>query len=159
MLFFIDDLDRFFPDLDGGGCFIFLILFLILVAFLATVSRVLNRVAEDNRRMDPALVWLNLIPLLNLIWCVVTVERVGESIRNEMTARGRESKTESYGKTAGLTAIVLFSTVLVLPPPALIITWPFALIYGVVYWLQLRWYASRLRDDGSAYSPPLDEGW
>ena len=159
MLFFIRDLDKFLPELDDGGCFIYLVLFLIFILFLGSVSRVLNRVSEENRRMDPGLVWLNLIPLLNLIWCVVTVERVGESIRNEMAARGRDSKTESYGKTAGLTAIVLFLTVLVLPPPALIITWPFALIYGIVYWLQLRWYGARLRDESSAYSPPLDEGW
>jgi hypothetical protein len=150
--------DLLFPfnELGGLGCIGLVLALLVFVALLATVARVLNLVAAENRRMEPGQVWLNLIPILNFVWLVVTVERVGESIRNELVARGRDRKGDGYGKTVGHTGLVLFFTAVV--PPVAVVTWPFALVYGVVYWVQLGGYARRLRDDGTAYTPP-DEGW
>ena len=89
------DLEYFLDaGLGGIGCILFVIAFAALVAFLSAALRVLTRVEPENRRMDPGLVWLNLIPFFNLIWMVVTIERVGESIRNEFMARGRHKKSE-----------------------------------------------------------------
>jgi hypothetical protein len=39
------------------------------------------------------------------------------------------------------------------------VTWPFAFIYGAVYWFQIAWYSRRLGDESHSYSPPVDEGW
>jgi hypothetical protein len=148
----------FLEFFDEDVWFVLVLGFMVFVLFLVSVSRVLSRVPRENRRIEPEQVWLNLIPILNFVWLPVTVERVGESLRNEFQARGRDRKSESYGKTAGLTALVLFSTALIFPPAAFI-TWPFASIYLIVYWLQLGWYARRLRSEPATYTPPEDEGW
>jgi hypothetical protein len=130
----------------------------LFVLFLATAAGVLVRVSPANRRMEPAQVWLNLVPLLNLVWAVVTVERVGESLRNEFRARGLDERGETFGKTAGLTALVLFAAAVI--PHAYVITWPFGIVYMAVYWLQLTGYARRLRaHKARPYTPPADEGW
>src|SRR5947207_546855 len=107
MGFFGLDLDYTLGRLGAIGCFLFLIVFIAAIAFLAAADRVLKRVEPDNRRMEPGLVWLNLIPVFNLLWMIVTIERVGESIRNEFQSRGRHKRTESYGKTSGLAAMIL----------------------------------------------------
>ena len=112
--------------------------------------------------MDPGQVWFNLLPVFNLLWLIVTVERVGESIRNELVARGRHRRAESYGKTVGITWLVLLELGLfanLVARPAGIILWAFALIYWVVYWGQISAYSRRLRDENAAYMPPADEGW
>lgn len=148
----------------GGpiGCFLFVIVFIAMVAFLSTAARVLTRVEPDNRRMEPGQVWLNLIPFFNLIWMVVTVERVGESIRNEFYSRGRHRKFESYGKTSGLAAMLL--TGIGVPfagfgTPCALVFWFFAFIYWMVYWAQLSGYAKRLKNENPSFAPPADEGW
>jgi hypothetical protein len=154
MFHFLDDL---------GWCFGVVIALAVYVLFLSAAVRVLVRVEPENRRMEPGQVWLNLLPLFNLLWLVVTVERVGESIRNEMAARGRR-RGEGYGKTAGLTWLTLTGVGLLASAnqdfrPLTVLAWLVALIYWVVYWAQLAAYASRLRDEGAAYTPPADEGW
>jgi len=151
------DPDRLLDNFGPLGCVGFLLVFLAFVALLSAVSRVLTRVEPENRRMDPGQVWLNLIPVFNFVWLAVTVERVGESIRNELIARGRNRKSDGYGKTAGLTGLVLLATGIV--PPVAVVTWPFALIYGIVYWVLLGGYARRLKQDDAAAAAPLDEGW
>ncbi len=156
-------LDEFWRELGPIFCFLLVIAFIAAVAFLASVTRALERVDPENRRMEPALVWLNLIPIFNLLWIVVTVERVGESIRNEFVARGRHKKTESYGKTAGLAAIALWYIGIpfasAFTPVCIVVFWFFAFMYWVVYWAQISGYARRFKSDGGSYAPPQDEGW
>ncbi len=148
--------------MGGLGCILFVVAFSAYILFLSAAVRVLTRVEPENRRMDPGLVWLNLIPFFNLIWMVVTIERVGESIRNEFMARGRHKKSEVYGKTSGLACMVLWGIGL---PFAIggtscaLVFWFFAFIYWVVYWAQLSGYAKRLKSQGTAFAAPPDEGW
>ena len=142
---------------EAAACAVF-VLFLVAVGLLSTASLVLGRVHPLNRRMGPGGVWLNLIPLFNFVWLPVTVERVGESLRAELADRRRNRAGEGYAKATGLTALVLFGVALVLPDAA-VVTWPFGLVYAIVYWVQLAGYARRLRDDVPRYAPPADEGW
>lgn len=160
MLLFWDDFGR---TLRRGGmgefvCLALVVGFIIGVGVLAALTRVLGRVRPENRRMEPGEVWLNLVPVVNLIWPVVTVERVGESVRAELTARGLAKRKDAYGKTSGLIALVLVGVVFLLPPAG-IVTLPFAAIYTVVYWAQMNGYARRLRGQSAGPPPVEDEGW
>ena len=159
MLMGLREIERFLDraDLEGFACFLGLIAFILWVGLLAAITRVLGRVGPENRRMEPGEVWVNLIPVVNLVWAVVTVERVGESIRAELAARGRVKKKDAFGKTSGTIGLVLVGTVILLPPVG-VVTLPFAFLYGIVYWVQLNGYASRMRE---APREPvvIDEGW
>ncbi len=158
MFLFHRDIDRALGDLGGLACLALLVGFILGVGLLATLTRVLGRVRPENRRMEPGEVWVNLIPIVNLVWAVVTVERVGESVRNELTARGAAKKKDGYGKTSGLIALVLVSVVPLVHPLAGVVTLPFAFIYGIVYWVQMNGYARRLLDE-PLDPEPVDEGW
>ena len=106
--------------------------------------------------MEPAQVWLNLIPVFNLVWCTVTVERVAESLRSEFRERGMDSPSERYGRPYGLTMLALLATGVLFYPA--FICYPIAFGYWIAYWVQLNRYAGRLKR--GAYSPPpTDEGW
>ena len=156
-----------FDDIGPILCLLSVIGFIAWVAFLAAADRVMKRVEPENRRIDPGQVWLNLIPIFNLLWIVVMIERVGESIRNEYIVRGRHKVSESYGKTAGLAFVVLSWVGIGIPMvagslnavPCSIVFWFFSFIYWVVYWTQISNYARKLRSESGSYAPPSDEGW
>lgn len=152
---FLRDLDR--SGMEGFACFALLIAFILAVGLMAALTRVLGRVRPELRRMEPGEVWVNLIPVVNLVWPVVTIERVGESVRAELEARGLATKKDAYGKTSGIIALTLLGVFFLLPPAG-VITIPFALIYTVVYWVQMNGYARRMREEAVA-AVPVDEGW
>jgi hypothetical protein len=159
MLLYIDrfmrDLSR--SDLDGFACLALVVGFILWIGLLATITRILSRISPENRRMEPGEVWVNLVPVVNLVWPIVTVERVGESIRAELAARNRVKKKDAFGKTSGLIALVLVGVVFLFIPAG-VVTLPFAFLYGVVYWVQLNGYAKRMTE---APREPVvvDEGW
>ncbi|HYH66249.1 MAG TPA: hypothetical protein VD866_16265 [Urbifossiella sp.] len=152
---FVRDLER--SDLGPFVCLALVVGFILWVGLLATIARVLGRVSPENRRMEPGEVWVNLIPVVNLVWPIVTVERVGESIRAELAARNRVKKADAFGKTSGIIALVLVGVFFVLAPAA-VVTFPFAFLYGIIYWVQLNGYARRMTE---APREPvvIDEGW
>lgn len=130
--------------------------FVVAVSFLSALARALRRVGPENRRMDPNQVWLNLIPVFNLVWCTVTVERVAESLRNEFRERGLDGPDEKYGRTYGLTMLALLASGVLFYPA--FICYPIALGYLIAYWRQVNRCADRLRS-GAYAPPPVDEGW
>jgi hypothetical protein len=140
------------------GCFVtvFVLAVVFGLSFLGALVRALRRVSPENRRMEPMQVWLNLIPLFNLIWSTVTVERVAESLRNEFRERGMDGPDERYGRGRGLTTLALLTTGILLYPA--LITYPLALGFGIAYWVQINSYTKRLKS-GAYVPPPLDEGW
>lgn len=146
-------------DLMPIGAFIvaFVVLATVILSFLSDVVRVLRRVEPANRRMEPGQVWWNLIPVFNVIWATVTIERVAESLRAEFTARELHGPNEKYGRKLGLTAMALLASAVPLYPMA-IVTYPVAFGYWVAYWREVKRYAARLKS--GAYSPsPIEEGW
>jgi hypothetical protein len=148
-----------------GGCFGLLVLLFVLVTFLSAVARAAGRVTPENRRIEPGQVWLNLLPLFNLVWLPITVDRVAESLKNEFYTRGLDEPGSSYTRTAGLAWLVLLVfgvAVLVVfdkggVPPLGVMAVIASLVCWVVYWVQLKGYARRLKS--SPYVPPADEGW
>jgi len=58
-----------------------------LIFFLISQQNTLKAIKPQNRRMQPGEVWLQLIPLFNLVWQFIVVARISDSIRNEINDR------------------------------------------------------------------------
>ena len=71
---------------------IVLAIFLVpMILFLLTQQNILKAIRPDNRRIQPGEVWLQLIPLFNIVWQFIVVSRISESIRNEINGRAADS--------------------------------------------------------------------
>jgi hypothetical protein len=125
-------------------------------ALLSALARALRAVQPYNRRMDPWQVWLNLIPVFNLVWCTVTVERVAASLRAEFHDRGLDAPEEDYGRRLGLVTLVLFASGCLVYP--IFVCYPIAFVRLVQYWRQIERCAARLRSSDFA-PPPVEDGW
>jgi len=81
---------------------ILLIAIVIQVLFLLNLHRTLDAVRERNREMSPGMVWLNLIPIFNIAWQIITVNKIANSLRKEFEDRGWHTADEGFARTVGM---------------------------------------------------------
>lgn len=141
----------------GCSVTVFVLTLLLGSAFFSSLARALRRVSPENRRMEPAQVWLNLIPIFNLIWGAVTVERIAESLRNEFRERGMHRPGTGYGRGVGLTMMVFLVPCVWFYPAFL--CFPVAFGFWIAYWIQVSGYTAQLKSGGYIPPPTDDEGW
>ncbi len=76
----------------GMGQLVLLLTFLIpAILFLRTQYTLLSTIWPENRRMQPGLVWLQLIPLFNYVWVYFVVRRIADSLVKQYAAFQSES--------------------------------------------------------------------
>ena len=101
-----------------------------------SLSKCLHQVAPRNRRIEPGQVWLNLIPLFNIVWIILTILRTAESLQNEYEDRGLRGDGD-YGKTSGLIYYV-----------GSLVCGPVGLVGFIMYWMKIAGYTRELRETG-----------
>ncbi|WMS86662.1 hypothetical protein [Pleionea litopenaei] len=126
----------------GAVFFVILAVFIaIFCLFLYSLHKVLANAGEENRGMQPGLVWLNLIPVFNWGWMIYTVIKVAEAINNKHKAHGITDPGNG-AKTVGL--IYSISVLCGLIPIIGIIAPFVALISWIIYWVKISGYNSSL---------------
>jgi hypothetical protein len=138
----VDDDDDEFLIVLGMVLTALAVALLVYVFFLLTLQRALARCRPQNRDMEPGAVWLNLIPIFNIVWQFITVARVSSSLTNEFRARGWHRNGEDYGQTIGITAFGLHIAVIV--PILGIVCWLAGLVCFIVYWVRVSGHGVQL---------------
>lgn len=131
---------------------VFLILFLIpCIFFLIEQQNILKDIRPENRLMRPGQVWLQLIPIFNIVYQFIVVTRIADSIQKELTSPSSVSWLESeqvvgrptFGRgmamcilmCCGIVPLGILKSLLSL---ATLIMW-------ILYWVQLRQYHTKVR--------------
>ncbi|MBM3983993.1 MAG: hypothetical protein FJ304_27735 [Planctomycetes bacterium] len=172
-----EELSELFVIIIKAVIAVIAVVLLIYIFFLLTLQKALSRCRPQNRTMEPGMVWLNLIPLFNIVWHFITVIRVSSSLTNEFRARGRHSKGEDYAQTIGITSLALnlagiiplLGIVCGLIIPLLgIVCGLAALICWIIYWSKVAGFSARLaatpatdyydEDDEDDYDAPRGRG-
>jgi hypothetical protein len=133
------------PPPDAGGVAAVLVCYGVVIAvaivvrvlFLLTLSRCLAQCSPRNRTMEPGLVWLNLIPLFDIVWMFVTIIKLSESLRNEYRDRGLPTDDPDFGQMMGILYMV-FSLVCGL----------IGLIFFIMYWVKIAGFKNQLMGSG-----------
>jgi hypothetical protein len=114
--------------------------------------------------MSPGEVWLQLIPLFNLVWQFVVVSRIAKSIQKELSADNRisfeqqeqnliayqEGPKPTYNVGLAMCILNLCSIIPVLGSFALFA----GLICFIIYWIQLSSYKNQIISKNYMASPP-----
>lgn len=112
------------------------VLIIVQILLLLSLSNCLQQVSPRNRKMEPGQVWLNLIPIFNYVWLILTILRVAESLENEYEDREIRSDGD-YGKTLGIIFYVsMFVCVCVTP------------VLQIMYWMKISGYTKSLAESG-----------
>ena len=112
------------------------------VFYLLTLQKTLSLCSRESRSMEPALVWLLLIPLWNVIWHFFVVTALSKSLHGEFVRRNI-SEDPQPGRAVGLAMCVLFAVTIIphLSVPATVV----AIICWIVYWVKIAGYGAELR--------------
>ena len=94
--------DEEFIALAGFVCWgvVSLVVLLLSILYLSSLSKALAACGPARRTLEPALVWLNLIPFFHLFWKFWTSAQVGTSLRHEFDARGMRTGY-TFGRAMG----------------------------------------------------------
>lgn len=122
----------------GGGCLIFVLLIVAIgiavgIFYILTMQKALNLAGERHRKMEPAMVWLMLIPLFNLVWHFFVVKNVSESIKSWATER--QVNVGDGGYTIGLVACIANCCGII--PVINLIAGPTALVCFIIWWVKV----------------------
>ena len=78
-----------------------IISFAIQVAINFFYYKCLNEVPEEHRVLQPPLVFLNLIPCLNVVWIFIVVNGISRSYQNFFAALDDPHVNKQYGDCGG----------------------------------------------------------
>ncbi len=115
---------------------VFLLLLLITVIFfLLTLQKTMNAISEENRKMAPSNVWLMLIPIFNIVWQFIMVDKIAQSIGAEcvkLNIPTTENKpTYNNGLAWNICSVITF--IPLVGALAALITW-------IIYWVKVNDY-------------------
>jgi hypothetical protein len=88
----------------GFYCVFFLLAiaaFICQIVLYMRMSQTLQAISKRNRKTEPGLVWLNLIPGVALVWLILCVLWIADSLKAEYEDRDLPGDGD-YGKTIGI---------------------------------------------------------
>ena len=113
-----------------------------MIFFLLTLQNTLNAISFENRKLEPGLVWLSLIPLFGMVWQFIMVDRMAGSLQAEFAKRGMATEEARPGNSIGLAYCILFCCSLI--PFLGYVTSIAGLICWIIYWIRINDYKNRL---------------
>jgi hypothetical protein len=127
------------------------ILFLIpAIFYLLTLQNALSKCAPTSRTMEPALVWLLVIPLFSLIWGFFVVMALARSLGNEYRRRGIPYPDPLPGQTIGMAMCICGCCGII--PIVDLLAGPAAFVLWIVYWVKIAEF-SRMLDSSPVAIP------
>lgn len=85
---------------------------LVSVFWCISLQKALELSDPRLRKMQPANVWLSMIPVFGFAWQFIAVMAVAKTLRDEFTRRGVLTREPLPGQNSGITASVLFCLVI-----------------------------------------------
>ncbi|MFC2090300.1 hypothetical protein ACFLT1_05945 [Bacteroidota bacterium] len=133
------------------GFLVIMALFLLpQIFFLLTLHRTFDAISPQNRLMNPAEVWLTLIPLFGMIWIFIIVQRLADSLKQEFALKGISCNEERPGYQIGMVYAIVQATTII---PILGILASFAtLVLWIVYWIKIAEYKRLLEGNFNMYT-------
>lgn len=130
--------------------FIAAVMIVPTIFYLVTLQNALKKCAPGARTMEPAMVWLSLIPVFNLVWAFFVVTALGKSLGNEYRRRGIPCPERDPGLSIGMAMAICKCCCII--PIVNFLTAIGAFVLWIIYWVKIAGYSEVL--DG----PPIVAG-
>jgi hypothetical protein len=110
----------------------------VAILFILNLQKTLAACSQENRAMEPGLVWLALIPLFNLFWIIWTVIKIRDSLQKEYEARSLDTTEVTNTYNIGLTYGVLAASGIITQfiPFIGILASIATLVFFIMYWVK-----------------------
>lgn len=140
---------------DGGLIILVIILWLLVcvgglvaqIFYLLTLQNTLNAVSPENQRMPGGQVWMMFIPLFNLGWQFVIVNRIADSLEAEFAKRNIACNELRPGYSVGIAMCVLVCCCII--PFVNILASIAAVICWIIYWVKINRYKKMVQESNA----------
>lgn len=127
------------------GFIVLAVALLVAIFYLLTLQNTLKAISPQNRKMEPGMVWLLLIPLFNMVWQFIVVNRLSASIESEYTSRGLPCKSRpTYNIGLAFAVLNCVNVVSYWSTPLRNLV-GLAIICWIIYWVQVNDYKKELQ--------------
>lgn len=118
--------------------------FLILPAifYILTLQNTLKKCAPASRTLDPGMVWLYIVPVVNIVFHFFIVFAMANSLRNEFTRRGIPLPEPEPGQPIGL-AMCISACCCIIPILGFLAALAH-LTFWIIYWARIAEYSRAL---------------
>lgn len=118
------------------------------ILFLRTLYNLISRCAPENRTIEPTQIWFLFIPIFNLFWNFVVVNRIASTLDREFTSR-RISEEDEPGKVSGVLMCTLVLLNVLVPYAFGKFTLYVSFItlgFFISYWSKMSYYSKELAE-------------
>lgn len=138
---------HYVPFLFAGWAIGFWLIGLVIgILYMITLFNVLNAVAPANRKLEPGLVFLLLIPLFNLIWNFIVVGKLRDSLQAEYAARDLQGDGFAYGVGLAMSILAICSIIPILG----VLSALAGFICWIIFWVKMAGYRKTLMASAGA---------
>jgi len=113
-----------------------------LIFYLITLQQIFAAVKAENRLMEPGLVWLVFIPVFGVIWQIIIVTRLADSLQKEFADRNIDVGEPRPGLSIGLAYSILWTAGLI--PGVGVLTAIAGFVCWIIYWVKIAGYKELL---------------
>jgi hypothetical protein len=141
---------------SGMSWLFFLISEAVALLFVLSLKKTIEKCSPASRAMDGGMLWLLMIPLVNIVVNFMVVTNMAKSLANEFRARGIQSPEAEPGKSVGMAFSICGAGLIVLAFIAPGLESIGGLIYCVLfgfYWKKMNDF-SRMLDSAPAMAYP-----
>ncbi|HEX5339285.1 MAG TPA: hypothetical protein VFX47_00210 [Gammaproteobacteria bacterium] len=124
----------------GWAVGFWIIWLVVFILYLITLMNVFNAVSPANRKLEPGLVFLLLIPIFNLVWNFIVVGKLRDSLQAEYAARDLQGGDFGYGVGLAMSILFVCSIIPLLGLLAAIA----AFICWIIFWVKMAGYRKTL---------------
>ena len=114
-----------------------------LIFYILTLQGTLQEVKPENRKMEPGMVWLTIIPLFGIIWQFIVVGNIADSLKAEFAQRNINVGEDRPGYSIGLTFCILLCCTII--PFLGILSGIAGFVCWIIYWVKIANFRSTLR--------------
>lgn len=121
---------------------VLLLMMIPKIFYLITLQKTLEKISPENRTMPSTNVWLELIPLFNIVWQFFNVINVSDSIKKEYESKGIVPDEIRPGYSIGITFCVLSCCSII--PFLGFLAGIGSVICWIIFWVKISNYKNRL---------------
>ena len=119
-----------------------LLFFAIIVKFFIHLHTLISKCKLENIKMEPGLVWLNLIPIFNLGWIFYTTIKIRDTLEAEFKSRNIKSDDPRFAYSIGFAHCVTLACSII--PFIGFFTLIASFILWIIYWVKTYKYSIQL---------------
>jgi len=111
------------------------LLLLPTILYVLTLTKALNKCSVASRSLEPGMLWLLLVPLVNIVWHFFVVLGMTKTLASEFRGRKHSCYGSNVREFDGLATCICGACMII--PFVGFVAWPVKIVLWIIYWTKI----------------------